>query len=360
MNSHYFQPKPALMSLHKKLMFSGLIFICTGLFFECMVRLLTTNDLPQSDSQALPLWVVSNLKESNFVRHRLLFWRVPAGSDRLNTNSLGLRGLEFSPLKEPGVFRIITLGDSCTWGFGVEQTYEYPWLLQKILNMQPVPIIFEVQNAGIPGYSSLQGLRYLRSELVHYEPDVVTVYFGRNDRRRLNEEGGYLPDHEVMIPPVWVHLAQNILNQSRAYQLCRNRLLKLKSKPMTQPQYQKVSNSHRQFRVEQDEFKRNFLEIISTIRSIGAVPLAITAPVFPKTIGNYNTVVQTICNEHDIWCLDAEAEFFSHGGNEWLVDDCHPNETGHRWIATQLQQRILSMIQNNTVHITNISARQNP
>ena len=36
-------------------------------------------------------------------------------------------------------------------------------------------------NAGVGGYTSLQGLRYLKKELWKYSPDMVIVWFGVND-----------------------------------------------------------------------------------------------------------------------------------------------------------------------------------
>jgi lysophospholipase L1-like esterase len=39
----------------------------------------------------------------------------------------------------------------------------------------------EVINAGVPGYSSSQGLEWLRTELLDYDPELVIVYFGWND-----------------------------------------------------------------------------------------------------------------------------------------------------------------------------------
>ncbi|MBL7197998.1 MAG: hypothetical protein ISS47_07850, partial [Candidatus Omnitrophica bacterium] len=48
-------------------------------------------------------------------------------------NSLGFRGKEFKKEKGNGVFRIIALGDSCTFGVGVKGT-TYPEILEEQLN----------------------------------------------------------------------------------------------------------------------------------------------------------------------------------------------------------------------------------
>ena len=40
---------------------------------------------------------------------------------------------------------------------------------------------YEVINAGIPGYTSLQGERFLKSDLLKLEPDIVPIMFAWND-----------------------------------------------------------------------------------------------------------------------------------------------------------------------------------
>ena len=60
----------------------------------------------------------------------------------MSTNSLGLRGPEIdSPKKH---LRVLCLGDSVTFGWGVEEQNAYPALLQQ-------KIMAEVINAGVPG-----------------------------------------------------------------------------------------------------------------------------------------------------------------------------------------------------------------
>ena len=89
--------------------------------------------------------------------------------------------------KRPGVFRILALGDSCTFGQlqrGDRYGYvanPYPLALEKLLADRLGPGRFEVFNAGIPGYNSYQGLLLLRGKLREVDPDLITVRFGWND-----------------------------------------------------------------------------------------------------------------------------------------------------------------------------------
>ncbi len=81
------------------------------------------------------------------------------------------------------MFRIICLGDSCTYGSNVDWDQTYPARLQVVLNNGDDEPRIEVLNAGVSGYTSYQGFRYLQEDLIRYKPDLVTLYFGPNDMR---------------------------------------------------------------------------------------------------------------------------------------------------------------------------------
>lgn len=97
-------------------------------------------------------------------------------------NSQGWRSPEFLIDKRDGVFRIVCLGDSVTFGYGpsVGQEDPYPRKLENHLNHEFPHLDFEVINCGVPGYSSYQGLHVLK-EIIAYQPDIVTIAYGHND-----------------------------------------------------------------------------------------------------------------------------------------------------------------------------------
>ena len=99
----------------------------------------------------------------------------------IENNSLGLRGPELSP-RNPDVFRIVCVGDSITFGFSVDQPDTYPRQLLDVLAKRHPDKQFEVINAGVPGWSWLQGLRYLDLRGMSLEPDLVLIGHGTNDQ----------------------------------------------------------------------------------------------------------------------------------------------------------------------------------
>jgi lysophospholipase L1-like esterase len=118
------------------------------------------------------------LRAGHVVVDRTLLWREsdpgPDDPERgLNVIRVGDR-----PPPKTGKLRLLCLGDSCTRLAPDGVPYS------RLLEEQLGPGEVEVFNASLPGYSSYQGLAWLRSQLIDYEPDLVIVYFGWNDHWR--------------------------------------------------------------------------------------------------------------------------------------------------------------------------------
>ena len=100
-------------------------------------------------------------------------------SETASINSRGFRGPDFDAVKAPGVFRVICLGESSTFGYHDRDNETYPYLLQKLFDRDALHV--EVINAGFPYYTSGSILSLLDSELLQYQPDLITLYNGFND-----------------------------------------------------------------------------------------------------------------------------------------------------------------------------------
>lgn len=96
---------------------------------------------------------------------------------RVSTNDFGLREGPIGPKRG---LRILALGNSCTFGVGVEGEDSFPEQLENLIG-QSVPQGIEVLNAGTPGYTAFQGRRFLERIGDDLDPDIVIVSFGFND-----------------------------------------------------------------------------------------------------------------------------------------------------------------------------------
>jgi lysophospholipase L1-like esterase len=101
----------------------------------------------------------------------------------LVNNSEGYRGPE-RPYRNDtdGVYRILCVGDSITFGFNVDQDASYPRRLEAALRERHPGRRIEVVDAGVPGWSWLQGLRFLQAEGMGLHPDLVIAGHGTNDQ----------------------------------------------------------------------------------------------------------------------------------------------------------------------------------
>jgi len=116
-----------------------------------------------------------------------LFWRQRADAERtlaigsgetytIRTNSLGLRDDPFpAPGQGPRVSGLL-LGDSNTWGEGVDNHETYTNVLESMLAANLPGLQVDLLNAGVPAYSTTQSLRLERQLLEAYSFDLVGIY----------------------------------------------------------------------------------------------------------------------------------------------------------------------------------------
>ena len=91
-------------------------------------------------------------------------------------NSKGLRDRDFPYDRRPGTLRILAVGDSFTFGQGVEAGEAWPKMLEKALGPGA-----EVLNSGVSGWGTAQEMLWLEEEGFRYRPDVVVLGFYVND-----------------------------------------------------------------------------------------------------------------------------------------------------------------------------------
>ncbi|MCX8037481.1 MAG: GDSL-type esterase/lipase family protein [Candidatus Sumerlaeia bacterium] len=167
------------LPLRKKLLFSAAVLLALPLSAEALVRLVCwmTGRVPYT---AATPWCRAD-DDLLYVFPPHFEGRVFEAQARIN--NLGLRGKDIPEAKSTGTLRVLCLGDSRTFGYQVANEQSFPAQLElRLREMQPNSPI-EVLNAGFPGYSSYQGLRFLETRGERLAPDLVTVAFDFNDRR---------------------------------------------------------------------------------------------------------------------------------------------------------------------------------
>jgi hypothetical protein len=88
-------------------------------------------------------------------------------------DSRGLRGLEWTPTFAPNEYRILALGDSCTFGKGVLESECWPRQLETGLReIAGAGADVHVVNAGVNGYSGKQYLSTLERFGAELKPQL--------------------------------------------------------------------------------------------------------------------------------------------------------------------------------------------
>lgn len=123
------------------------------------------------------------------------------GSD-VQINSQGLRDNEYPLTKPSGVYRILLLGDSTTFGWGDPLQDTAAKILERKLNAEHVPGIerFEAINAGVGNYDTVQEVTYYETRGRAFHPDLVILVYFINDPEPVPvEKKGFLIDRSYLI-----------------------------------------------------------------------------------------------------------------------------------------------------------------
>jgi lysophospholipase L1-like esterase len=97
------------------------------------------------------------------------------------TNALGFRGATPTLPKPSGLVRIVAVGDSVTFGFGVNDEDTFCVQAERLLRSRhPAPNL-EIVNLAVPGYDTRQEVTLLGRHIARLNPDIVLVGFYSND-----------------------------------------------------------------------------------------------------------------------------------------------------------------------------------
>jgi lysophospholipase L1-like esterase len=84
-------------------------------------------------------------------------------------------GAERDP--SPDALRVLVLGDSQAFGFGVANHETFPAVLENLLRADGAGRDAVVVNAGVPGYGTADELAFLEAHGAAFDPDVVVLQF---------------------------------------------------------------------------------------------------------------------------------------------------------------------------------------
>ncbi len=141
-------------------------------------------------------------------------WERRYGDVLVTYNERGLRDRPILP-KAEGEFRILALGDSVTFGWGVQQDQVFTSRLEQLLPgrlQRPARVI----NSGVGGYNTVQEVTYFKREGITLQPDLVLLTYVVND---IEENRLFNPWAR---PKSFKDKAMKLLGKLRSYQLAHH------------------------------------------------------------------------------------------------------------------------------------------
>ncbi|HEV8188291.1 MAG TPA: GDSL-type esterase/lipase family protein [Pyrinomonadaceae bacterium] len=306
---------------------------------------------------------VANPQQSGiFEGDPLLLWRLKPNLDHVywdftvvTTNGQSFRADYPIGRKPAETFRIVCLGDSVTFGYRVppvwpdkpndyDPTWQpFPVLLEKELRMANPNRSIEVFPMAVPGYTSHQGLAWLKRDIDYLQPDVVIASFGWNDVSISDA-----PDRQTIDTRWWPVAIRWLIDHSQAF---AHATRWLRSRHQGQPVAHVLGA-----RVSQKEYVDNLNAIVRLAKDHGAGVIVIGAPYRDSKT---NPPEAQLMTQYRLW-LKSEMQQSQTPYLEILelteaagsVNDgffgelIHPNHMGHRLMASELlklmnQRRLL-------------------
>jgi lysophospholipase L1-like esterase len=252
---------------------------------------------------------------------------------------MGFREKQYPVERRPGVRRIAVIGDSYTFGYGVDFAEIFSKRLEEKLNGSGQP--YEVINFGVPGYNTTLELATLRESAAQFKPDLVIVGYVLNDteiQNRRKDTAGSKGGTSIINA---AHLA--LKDISMLYYFLAPKLGALAG-ALFNARYA-VGGTKEIIRSFEDdapgwiESRNALLGIAEEARAIGAPTLVV---VFPMMVDSYplaaaHNRITAFCREHGIAVLDLMSTLEGRKVSEMIVVlDGHPNGRMHRIFADRI------------------------
>ena len=264
-------------------------------------------------------------------------------------NDYGLRGPEWTLQKPEGVRRIMAVGDSSVYGFGMYDKDVFTALLD-VRTGDEVQVI----NSAVPGYSSFQTVNLLKIRSLALDPDVLIV-------GNLWSDNNFdtMVDKELMAAygTFGNRTARKIrgaLEVSAAFRAF-DYLLRVKSR---EPDENKVGwmegrpeGGHAR-RVEINDYAHNLETMAQLVHESGGevmfLVLANQEDLVPSKHGPaawdpYRDVMRDTATRHGSPVVDVPSAFRASGlrGDDLFIDAMHPSARGHAIIADAVEAVLL-------------------
>ena len=240
------------------------------------------------------------------------------------------------PPRDPNRFRIMVVGDSLTYGEGIDAFWTYPEQLARSLAPD---FRVEVLNLGVSGYASEDVVNVVRRFVPELKPDLVVYGVCLND---FLEAGTEQPVHYVF--PFPRKLEKKLQKRSRVARLVEERYDALLRLLGLRPDF--YSELLADFDARRKRFGRDVAALNSFVTKSGLPPVvAMVLDQSPQMDGpgrQLAIAAEEQLRAAGIDTVDSEAFYRRFNGRNFKVSrwEGHPDEEAYAIWASMLAQRI--------------------
>jgi len=229
------------------------------------------------------------------------------------TNSLATRGDEPHPDRPR---RVVALGDSCTWGWAVAQDETYPVKLQRLFDAENAAPAVDVINAGVPGWTSYQGVEYLREQAAGLHPSVVIIGFGFNDQFESGDIAQQIAQERRYRH--LVYLDDFLLDRSMTYRWARWRAAE-------------SDEAAKEARVSPEAYRANLTAMVQITRNENATPVLLSFWTPRGVHGDYRQAILDVAAALDVPLIEYDGK---------RMDLVHPTREGYQGLAQRAFEQL--------------------
>lgn len=273
----------------------------------------------------------------------LYYWHV-------KTNSKGMNYPEFTEKKKNDELRIVALGDSCTFGWGLDRKDTYVSQTEQVLQKRFPDRNIVYINAGHTGYTSFQGTVLFHRYIRYWSPDIITISFGLNDHKI---HGHPLPDSQRYTHNMKLHnkLIYYAKQRSEIFLLLFRMLKGKASHEKSEGKTSKHIN-----RVSEKEFSQNLTKFIIYAKETGSQIVFLIEPhaLWTESDERYYQEYLRVIQENNSPSIDFATIFREYNKVRKIegkkpellfIDSIHPTKRGSEIITEYLSEKIGELIE---------------
>ncbi len=333
------------MTLKRKLGFSAAVLVAVLLLVELVCRVaapdggLIQGEREQTEGGAQAIM----MRGSPF-----LLWELAPGSRQgpggpVSVNSNGFRDRDRGGKSGQ---RVLALGDSSVYGFGVGDDGVFTSVLESRYSDAGAEFI----NGGVPGYSSTQALNLLWGRGLSLDPDLVLAMTLWSD----NNFDTFVDAEQIATYAAWrrsgTASVEAVLEHSAIYRALEYRLRRTEPGRVGWMELKRQAPSGNR-RVPIADYARNLTEYCTTMAARGGGVVFVMLPNRHDLSGGhpsppwqpYRKVMRAVAESCGAPLVDLPKAFSRDGRPFLFLDEMHPSAEGHRLMADTIAETLRSV-----------------